>query len=245
MSRFFLKRHEIDGNKAYITDADDIRHITKVLRCMPGDRIELSDGSEFEYGAEIISCSRDAVELLITDKQGFSTEPTLKVYLYQGIPKQGKMETIIQKSVELGVHEIIPVFMCRSVVTDKGNASNKRERWQKISDEAVKQCKRGIIPAVERPLGFNDMLPRLKDHDLVIYPYENERKTSLKDVLKHLVRRPGSIALIIGPEGGFSDEEALKLAEGGAMSASLGKTTLRTETAGAAAIAMIMYELEL
>jgi len=245
MSRFFISAGDIDGNKATIRNPIDIKHILKVLRCAPGDRIELSDGNSFEYLAEITACGRDAVEAVILDKQGFSREPELDIYLYQGIPKQGKMETIIQKAVELGVNTIIPVFMARSVVADKGNSAQKAERWQKISDEAVKQCKRGIIPAVERAIPFNAMLSKMKEQDLILFPYENEKNVSIKDVLRSLQSKPKSVAIVIGPEGGFSDSEADMLVQAGALKTTLGKTTLRTETAGAAAIAMVMYELEL
>ena len=159
-----------------------------------------------------------------------------------------KMEEIIQRCVELGVNSIVPVFMERTVVVDKGNFGKKLDRWQKISDEAVKQCKRGIIPEVQDTVKFKEALPMLQEHDLILFPYENEDNKTIKDCLREVVasgNKPKTVAIIIGPEGGFADKEAVALDEIGANRVSLGKTILRTETAGPAALAMTMYELEL
>ena len=200
---------------------------------------------EWEYRAEIVRIEEEEVLLVILDKQKFAREPNLEVTLFQGIPKAGKMESIIQKCVELGVHAIIPVFMERTVVVDKGNFSKKLDRWQKISDEAVKQCKRGMVPQVGRQRPFSEMLDKLRNYDLILFPYENEGDYSIKDCLRGLAEKPRSVAIVIGPEGGFSDKEAAALDEAGAARVTLGKTILRTETAGMAALAMTMYELEL
>ena len=176
--------------------------------------------------------------------------------------KQGKMELIVQKAVELGAYGIVPVFMDRTVVTDKGNFGKKIQRWQKVSNEAVKQCKRGIIPQIEDAIKMPEVIQRFAGFDLVLFPYENEDGTTIKEVLRPLAggsyaeastadgnagksARPENIAIIIGPEGGFSEKEAQQIVEAGGKSVSLGKTTLRTETAGLAAIAMTLYELEL
>ena len=135
--------------------------------------------------------------------------------------------------------------MDRTVVVDKGNFSKKLERWQKVSAEAVKQCRRGIIPEIGGTVRSSDLLNALDGFDLILFPYENETGRTIKDCLRNLEKRPGSIAVVIGPEGGFSDKEAEALKEYGADCVSLGKTILRTETAGPAALSMIMYELEL
>ncbi len=228
-----------------ITDKGDIRHLSKVLRLKEGDEVDVSDSVEWEYRTEIVSISEEEVLLTIIDKQKFAREPELEVILFQGIPKAGKMETIIQKCVELGVHAIVPVFMERTIVVEKGNFGKKLERWQKISDEAVKQCKRGMVPQVEEQVRFSEMLKKLAAYDLILFPYENEADYSIKDCLRNLSEKPKSVAIIIGPEGGFADREAAALDEAGAARVTLGKTILRTETAGMAALAMTMYELEL
>lgn len=261
MSRFFTDPGNIGANTITIDNTDDLHHMMKVLRLKEGDEVDVSDGVQWEYRARIESLSREEAELLILDKQAFASEPSVKVTLFQGIPKQGKMETIIQKCVELGVYEIVPVFMDRTVVVDRGKFGRKIERWNKVSAEAVKQCRRGIVPKVADPIKTVDMLrdsdnsgtpDMLEEFDLVLLPYENEKGTTIKDVLRQAAGgssgndgRPERIAVIIGPEGGFSDEEAIAIIGAGGKSVSLGRTILRTETAGMAALAMIMYELEL
>ena len=254
MSRFFVKPENIGARTIEITEAGDLHHMRKVLRLRPEDRVDVSDGEEFEYKTVIESLDDDRAVLTIVDKQAFAAEPAVRVTLFQGIPKQSKMETIIQKCVELGVHEIAPVFMERTVVVDRGNMGKKVDRWQKVSSEAVKQCKRGIVPLVRQPVKTTEIIEEFGSFDLVVIPYENEEGTTIKEVLRKISEQDQAgkdpaddmtIALIIGPEGGFSDDEVAGIAEAGGHSVSLGKTTLRTETAGPAALAMIMYELEL
>ncbi|MBQ9060087.1 MAG: 16S rRNA (uracil(1498)-N(3))-methyltransferase [Firmicutes bacterium] len=269
MRRFFVSPEQVGANLITIEDKNDLHHMKKVLRLAPGDEVDISDGSAWEYRARIEYLEADMAQLQILDKQSFATEPATRVTLYQGIPKQGKMETIIQKCVELGVHRVVPVFMDRTVVVDKGNFQKKIDRWQKVSAEAVKQCRRGIIPEVSGAMRMKEVLAELAGdagsgaetgqgssagaYDLVLIPYENEDGTTIKDVLRcsgapgapDAVPVPRSIAVLIGPEGGFSEEEVAKVIEAGGRSVSLGKTTLRTETAGMASLAMIMYELEL
>ena len=243
MSRFFVEPEQISGEMIYMTDSDDIKHLSKVLRLAEGDFIDVSDTKEYEYHCEILEISRDEVKLQIHDKQNFAKEP-----------KQGKMETIIQKNVELGINKIVPVFTKRCVVTDsRGNFGKKVQRYQKISAEAVKQCKRGIIPEVTDAITFKEMVVQsVEEHDLVLFLFEDEQETTVKQVLREkqaeATAAGGSIetvALLIGPEGGFAVEEAEAIIEAGACCATLGKTILRTETAGMAALSMVMYELEL
>ena len=248
MSRFFVKPSDIDGKYIYMTDKQDLHHMKKVLRMSAGDEMDISDGSAWEYHVVIEELSDKEAVLLILDKQKFAREPELLVTLFQGIPKAGKMEGIIQKCVELGVNSIVPVFMERTVVVDKGNFGKKLDRWQKISDEAVKQCKRGIIPDIQEACRFNQALNLMRDYDLILFPYENEDNRTIKDCLRKIEdsgEKPKTVAIIIGPEGGFADKEVAALDEIGAERVSLGKTILRTETAGPAALAMTMYELEL
>ncbi|MBE6045399.1 MAG: 16S rRNA (uracil(1498)-N(3))-methyltransferase [Clostridiales bacterium] len=257
MSRFFVEPENIGTNLIIMNNPDDLHHMMKVLRLKEGDEVDISDGVRWEYRACIESLNREEAELKILDKQAFASEPSVEVTLFQGIPKQGKMETIIQKCVELGVYEIVPVFMDRTVVVDRGNFGKKIQRWNRVSAEAVKQCRRGIVPQVAEPVKTEELLrdrtgsgtPDLfGDFDLVLFPYENEKGTTIKEVLRAATAadsRPKRIAVMIGPEGGFSDEEANAIVAAGGKSVSLGKTILRTETAGMTALAMIMYELEM
>lgn len=244
MSRFFVSPENIGEDNIIIDNREDLHHMVKVLRLSAGDEIDVSDSSQWEYRCEILSVDADSAVARIVDKQKFTAEPDVKVTLFQGIPKQGKMEVIVQKCVELGVESIVPVFMARTVVVDKGNFGKKIQRWQKVSDEAVKQCRRGIIPQVQEPVRTAEAIEQFDRFDLVLFPYENEDGRTIKDELRNC-GAPRNVAVIIGPEGGFSDEEAGAIVNAGGRSVSLGKTTLRTETAGMAAIAMIMYELEL
>ena len=262
MSKFFVDPSAVSGANIYLENKDDLHHLRKVLRARPGMELDISDGDCWEYKTCLEELTEDCATLKIVDKQKFATEPVTRVTLYQGVPKASKMETVIQKTVEMGVDTIVPVFMERTVVVEKGNFGKKLERWQKIAAEAVKQCKRGIIPRVTESYDVDKMLTELSNYDLIICPYENEDRLTIKDFLRaapELAARvrtgregtgqPGPqalrVALIIGPEGGFSEGEIEKLKAAGAATVTLGKTILRTETAGLAALAMIMYELEL
>ncbi|MCI8631534.1 MAG: 16S rRNA (uracil(1498)-N(3))-methyltransferase [Firmicutes bacterium] len=251
MARLFVDPEMIEDGIVNITDAGDVHHITRVLRLREGDTVDVSDKTEYEYECKIILSAADIVRAEIVEKKKFSREPSIKVTLFQGIPKSGKMESIVQKCVELGIYEIVPLWTERTVVTDKGNFGKKIDRWQKIADEAVKQCRRGIIPHIEEDVKLTELCSHkpgslcLTDYDLVLLAYEGEENLSIKDCLSGLSENPVDIAIIIGPEGGFSDAEVRMLTNEGAHSVTLGKTILRTETAGPAMLAMIMYALEL
>ena len=261
MRRFIVDSGNISGDVITIDNAHDVHHITDVLRLKPGAKIDVSDSHEWEYRCAVTSLTRDSVLVKILDKQRLAREPVLAVTLYQAIPKAGKMETIIQKSVELGVTAIVPMFTARTVVEDTGGFAKKTDRWRRVAAEAVKQCRRGIVPPVEDAIRFSEMLARfaaeggMKDsdisgaeggqYDLLLFPYEGEEERTIKQVLRGLSAVPQTVAIVIGPEGGFSDEEAAALSAAGAESVSLGRTVLRTETAGPTALAMVMYEFEL
>ncbi len=249
MIKFFVGEEAVTSSRIYLEDAQDIKHLTRVLRAKVGDAVTIADGTGWEYETEIEEICETCVTLRIVDRQKDATEPQTRVTLFQGVPKAAKMETVIQKTVELGVDAIVPVFTARTVVVEKGNFSKKLMRWQKIADEAVKQCKRGRIPQVEPQIDFAEMCGRLADYDLVICPYENETGRTIKDCLRAACGQdvPRRVALIIGPEGGFVDAEiaALRALPQPAEIVSLGKIILRTETAGMAALAMIMYAYEL
>lgn len=250
MSRFFVPPENIGVRTIEITDSGDLHHMRKVLRLRPGDEVDVSDTDQWEYRARIEILEEDSAMLTILDRQAFAAEPKTKVTLYQGIPKQGKLDRIIQKCTELGVREIVPVFMDRTVVADRGHMTRKAERWRRIAAEAVKQCRRGIIPAVRDAVELTDVINESGEYNLVLIPYENEQAVSIKEVLRedgwrHRGKKERRIAVFIGPEGGFSEAEVQAVTEAGGRSVTLGRTILRTETAGPAALVMIMYELEL
>ena len=245
MSRFFVDQTDIYDSEIIISQKSDVKHIKKVLRMKPGDFLEISDGDTWEYEGEILNIDDDQVEVRIVDKQKFAREPEIDITLYQGVPKSGKMELIVQKNVELGVKTFVPTFMDRTVVSGMDKYKKKIDRYNSIAMEAAKQCRRGIIPVVTDPIKFKDLLVELDEYDLVIFPYENENNFTIKDYLGSLKEKPKKVAIIIGPEGGFSDSEVDGLNEKGVDSVTLGNTILRTETAGIATVAMVMYQLEI
>ena len=237
MHRFFTT--EIQKNNAVVR-GDDVKHIAKVLRLRAGDVVQLCDGRGNECDAVIASVSSDAVTFDTQPWHAAVTEPDTKVTLFQCLPKAGKMETIIQKCVELGISAFVPVQSERCVVVLKPPYEGRVERWQRVSEEAAKQSKRGRIPEVALPESLNRL--DFSAFDTVLVAYENERTVSLKQALRaHPCRK---LAVIVGPEGGFSEDEIAVLTAKGAVSVSLGTRILRTETAGMAMLAQIMYEVE-
>lgn len=245
MNRFFVKREDISGDKIFITDKEDVHHIVKVLRLKRNDKIEISDGIENEYIAGILEAASDMVVCEICEKLSEDREPKVEITLVQGLPKQGKMELIVQKAVELGVSTLIPCIFRRSINSDSEKANKKTDRWQKIAKEAAQQSKRKIIPKVENCEDMKSLIGKLDEFDLVLLAYEDERKASIKSELRANRISPPKVAVIIGPEGGFEIEEVEMLKKAGAISVSLGKAILRTETAGIAAISMLIYALDM
>jgi len=250
MSRFFVSPENIDLNSEIITiTGEDVRHIGSVLRAVPGDVLELSDGSGTDYKAVIEQIGKDCVLTKITGAGPNRTEPPISLTLFQGIPKADKMEYIIQKCIELGVKRIVPVMTARTVVkfSNSKDAALKTVRWRRIALEAAKQCDRGIIPAVEDPVRLEKALEMGGECGLKLIPYEEERNGSLKELLRQYggaaQTNNGGIGIIIGPEGGFEAEEVEMAARSGFQSVTLGPRILRTETAGLAVASIIMYEI--
>lgn len=248
MRRFFTEPDNIDLNNSTLTIIDDAVHISKVLRMECGDKIIVFDGTGYEYIAELINIEKEKSTANILERSLTELEPEIKVTLFQGIPKSDKLEIIVQKAVELGVHDIVPVKTTRSVakIADDKKGQQKIERLNKISKEAAKQCGRGLVPKVSMPVTFNVMAENLKNFDLSIMFYEelgHDGRKNLKDILR-ANKDAVSIAVLIGPEGGFSPSEAenIQNMDGKTFCAGLGKRILRTETAGSTALSVIMYE---
>ncbi len=233
MPRFFCENFSQSGK---ITGAD-AHHISRVLRMAVGEEITVCDTKGIDYFCEITAFSEGEVELSIKRTQKSDSEPKIKVSLYQCMPKSDKLETVVQKATELGVFEIIPVLSSRCVSRpDKKSAAKKVERLQKIAEAAAKQSGRGIIPSIGEMLDFATLLKRLETYKKAIVFYELGGAP-----LRSLIEATDdSVAIIIGPEGGFAAEEIEKLNAAGAISATLGKRILRTETAPLAAITAIM-----
>lgn len=242
MYKFFIENNQIDNNQIIIS-GNDKNHIANVLRMKKDEKILITNKDTSEtYECKIISINKNDVVCSIIKKDESIKESNVKIDLYQGIPKSDKMEYIIQKSVELGVNRIFPVNMKNCIAKIK-DEDKKNNRWQKISEAAAKQCKRNIIPSIERSVNMDFLYENIKNYDLVIVAYENEENKTIKDVLKN--KDVKKIAIIVGPEGGLSEEEVLNLINNGAKVASLGKRILRTETAPIAILSMIIYEYDL
>lgn len=241
MPKFFVKPEDV-GEKIYLT-GDNFHHAAKVLRMHKGDRLVVCDGSRRDYEAEISEVLSDRIVCSIISGIENNREPDIKITLFQGLPKGDKMSLICEKCVEAGVFKIVPVSLDRCVVKiGKKEYEKKRERLSKVMLSASKQSGRGTVPEIASLCSFEEMLSQVGGFDLFLFPYELEEKTSLKAEIKNFNKE--SIALVIGPEGGFSSREAEELISAGAKSVSLGKRILRTETAGMAAVFNILYELE-
>ena len=252
MDRFFVEPNDVDldNGKLYIY-GEDVKHITKVLRYSQGDKLEVCDGNNNEYICEITDFDKDSVELDIVEKVDINRESKIRVRLYQGLPKNTKMDIILQKLTECGVSEIILVNTERTVVNlnDK-KADKKLERWERIMYEAAKQSKRGIVPKLSGILSFKEALEDMKNNDINISPYEEEKSLGIKEVLaskevKELVESKDevSVGIFIGPEGGFSERENEIIKENNIPSVTMGPRIFRTETASIAATVITMYEL--
>lgn len=242
MSRYFIENSQLSGNRITIV-GEDYQHLKKVLRAERGDLITVCcDG--FDYLAKLEELGSNSILAEVISKQKNVTESKLRVTLYQGLPKADKMELIVQKCVELGVAEIVPVITERSIVkinTEK-DAHNKVSRWQKISMEAAKQCNRGIVPKVVMPIKFSEAVFSAVEKELSIIPYEKESTTGFNSIIKEF-SNVATAAIFIGPEGGFSENEIQLAEDKGVKSITLGPRILRTETAGMVALTLMMYEL--
>ena len=246
MSKFFVRPEQIK-NDNIIIDGDDVNHILNVLRMKKDDEIQVCNQVTGEnYKARIVQYSKNEIECKIEEKIGKSTESNVHITLFQGIPKFEKMELIIQKNTEVGVNNIVPVVMERTVVKlDEKVASKKLDRWQKIAEIAAKQSMRDIIPNVKSIIKTKEI--DVDRYDVVLVAYENEEHNMLKAELKKLEsqnKQEYNIAIVIGPEGGISEKEIELLDEKNVKFVSLGKRILRTETAGLVMAGNILYELE-
>lgn len=238
MHRFFVDSSAIKDNLVCIS-GDDVAHITKVLRLKSGDDVTVCDGNKTDYMCKVESADKGLVTMRIYEQTPNDAESKTSITVYQGVPKSDKMDFIIQKCVELGVCRIVPTESARCVAKIK-DGDKKKARWQKISEEAAKQCGRGIVPQIDDVCTFSQAVKA--NHGLKIMPYECEKDGNLSDVLQN-VPKGEDIAIYIGPEGGFEQAEAELATNAGVKTVTLGKRILRCETAGIATVSAIMYAL--
>lgn len=245
MNHFFVRPEQI-GDKFITIEGDDVNHIKNVLRMQQGGQICVRNGQDNkEYRCEIKLFEPGSITAQIMWIEEMGIELSSRIYLFQGMPKGDKMEMIIQKSIELGVYEIIPMFTKRTVVKlDEKKEENKRRRWTGIAESAAKQSKRMIIPEVTKVMNFSEAVTYANQLDIRLIPYE--MANGMKECREKIGKiAPGqSVAVFIGPEGGFDEQEIRLAQENGMWPVTLGRRILRTETAGLAALSILMYHLE-
>lgn len=248
MNQFFVEPCQIDvEDKKVIITGTDVNHIKNVLRMRVGEELNVSNGQDGrEYRCVIEAFTEAGVLCQLRFIKEDAVELPSRVILFQGLPKADKMELIVQKAVELGAFEIVPVATRRCVVKlDDKKAAGKIARWQGIAEAAAKQSKRGIIPQVSGVVSFAQAVERAREMDLRLIPYElAENMDYTRRLMEEEVRPGQTIAVFIGPEGGFEEEEIRLARENGIEPISLGRRILRTETAGLTVLGWLMYQLE-
>ncbi len=245
MQHFFVEPSQIQGNRIRITGTD-VNHIRNVLRMHSGEEISVSNGTDGrDYRCEIDTITEDEVlcRLMFIKEDG--VELPVRITLFQGLPKADKLELIIQKAVELGVYEIIPMKTARCIMkVDDAKEKKKLERWNGIAEAAAKQSKRGIVPRVAGVMTYKEALDAASRMDVKMIPYEDARgMTFTRELIGH-IPTGSDVAILIGPEGGFEPEEVEAAKSLGIEPVTLGKRILRTETAGFTAIAWIGFACE-
>lgn len=244
MHRFFVEPEQIGERNIRILGGD-VNHISHVLRMKTGDEICISDGDKKEYTCQIREITPEEVTAEILYSQETGLELPCQVTLFQGLPKGDKMELIVQKAVELGAWEIVPMATRRAVVKlDKKKEEAKLRRWQGISESAAKQAKRMRIPQVRPVMTFAEAVKYASQMEVRLIPYELAQDMSAtRKVLEDI--QPGQrIGIFIGPEGGFDPEEVELAISNEIIPITLGRRILRTETAGFTLLSILMYLLE-
>ncbi len=245
MHRFYVNPSQIEENLITIIGSD-VNHIKNVLRMRQGDEIIICNGQGKDCYCIIKKVSETEITAQIMEQREANTELKTRITLFQGIPKKDKMELIIQKAVELGVHEIVPVMTKRVVVKleDAKKEVKKLERWQAIAEEAAKQSKRGMIPQIKPVQSYKEALKNAAELDYAIVPYENAKGIEHTREIMRGLKQHQTIGVFIGPEGGFEDFEIEAALQQEILPVTLGRRILRTETAGLCVLSMMVLMLE-
>ena len=244
MPRFFVDPGQV-GEQTIVVTGSDVNHIKNVLRMSCGDELSISDGCGKDYFCTIEAMDREQVVLHIENSWDSYVELSTKLYLFQGLPKGEKMELIIQKAVELGVYEIIPVVTARTIVKlDAKKEQKKLTRWQSVAESAAKQSGRGVIPKVAAPVSFKEAVAAAAGLEVSVMPYEQAKGMDDARALVRSMKGRESIGIFIGPEGGFDAGEVSLVENAGIKTMTLGRRILRTETAGLTVLSILMFELE-
>ncbi len=245
MYQFFIEESDVRESEVVVSNPDDVNHMKNVLRMRIGEKIRLTCPDGTDYICHITALDSDLIHANVEDVERESRELPTEITLFQGLAKGDKMETIIQKAVELGAHAIVPVATNRSVVKlDAAKAKKKVARWNAISKSAAKQSGRNYIPEVKDVVKYQEALEQAKALDMILVPYEQAKEMSKTRALLDQVKSKKSIGIFIGPEGGFEVSEITAAMEAGAHPITLGHRILRTETAGMTVLSILMYLLE-
>lgn len=242
MQRYFVNRDQFEQDAVTIT-GDDAHHLIRVMRARAGDRLICGNGQDREVEAEISEIGKNEVRAMIVRELPMNAEPQVAVWIAQSLPKGDKMDAVIQKCTEIGATRFVPFFSQRTVVQyDRKQEAKRLERWQKIAKEAAEQAHRNRIPGVETPLSWKRMLETAGKADAALLCYEKESTRLIGERLRELPELSGTIMLIVGPEGGFSEKESSEAEAAGCVPVGLGKRILRTETAAMVGLTCILYE---
>lgn len=242
MPRFFIDKDILTEESVLLT-GDDAHHISRSLRMRAGEELTLCDGVGYDYHCTIEEIDDRTVRCAVHSKEKNRTEPPYRAIVFQGLAKGDRFDTVIQKSVECGAYEIVPVMTKRCTVKlTASDGAKKCARWNKIAEEAAKQCGRGIIPKVTEPISFDEAVKRLAELDLPLFCYEEGNAPIKAEVEAH--PDATTIGIVIGPEGGFAEEEAAKMTAAGISATSLGRRILRTESAAPFVLACLSYAFE-
>jgi len=246
MPKFFVSNSQIQNDNIILT-GEDVNHIKNVLRMKEREEIHLCNIDTSENYICELEEFREAnnIKCKILSRSSSSSEPNVQITIFQAFPKSEKMEFIIQKCTEIGACEFVPVQMERCVVKiDNKNEIKKIARWQKIAESAAKQSGRDRIPKVKNIINLQKLCQLISKYDIVLVAYEREESNTLKAELMNITKNHPSIGLVIGPEGGFEENEINLLKQNGAKVITLGKRILRTETASIYLSSVLTYEIE-
>lgn len=247
MQRYFVQPEQLTADTVTIT-GEDVKHISRVMRSKIGDEVIVSDGVARVGIAKIIAMDVQQVQANIIEWLASQSEPRVQVTIAQSLPKGDKMEVVIQKCTEIGAATFLPFLSSRTVVQyDNKKEAKRSERWRKIAKEAAEQAHRDVIPQVLPPVTWKQLLSTFSGYDLVCFCYEKEEGKQLRDIVAPFVKgmdenRQYRVAIVVGPEGGFTEQEVEEAEGANAIAIGLGARILRTETAAMAALTCIMYE---
>ncbi len=242
MSRFYAAPECVREDRIYVT-GEEVRHIVRVMRLGPGDDVVCFDGTGREYHGTIESASPQEVRVKIRQTRIVSGQEQAEVTLAQAVPRKEKMEYVVQKATELGVNVIIPLRTSRTVVEiPEKRKAGKLQRWRKIALEAAKQCGRTVLPVIEEPVGFGDLLDRTKDYDLALIGSFSPEAVTVREAAGE--KKINRALLLVGPEGGFSPEEEKAAGVAGCIPVALSRWVLRADTAAVAALAILREQLD-